>query len=143
MVVSKMLKISISAFICVMSLIVLYSQMSQGTDTNSLDKERTVVTDTVESFWQFTESGKLAKATELTTDTFKEFTIKVKGADPDATWLKRRGFRHKQIAVNKKKSDDLYEVRVRVVDDRQREYWLFHDVVRTNSGDWKILTTSF
>lgn len=143
MVRNTTLKIAFSFNVCLMFVIVLYSQTYRDGQMRVASNDKTSIIRTVESFWKHSEAGELEKAAELTTNTYKGFTLTVKNAEPVAEWLNSSGLRHLKVAINRKKSDDMYVVRVRVIDKQQREFWLFHDVVRATDGAWKILSTSY
>lgn len=128
--------------VCLAVVLSLFSQKNDVVKNSRLSEDEAKILETVRSFWEFSEAGEFEKAHTLTTDQHRQFSVSVRHSEPAERWLNKAGIRHKKISINRKQNDEAYVVAVKVV-KRKREYYLFHDVVKTDSGDWRILSTSY
>jgi hypothetical protein len=98
----------------------------------------------VKNFWELSEKGDLEEAGKLRTDTSGGFTISVKGDS------KVKG--HEEIIYNSGWTlisieqidiiaDDRWEIAVKVRKKDDKNFYLFHTVVK-NGDKWKIFGTS-
>ena len=95
----------------------------------------------VKSFWEFTETGELEKANSLTTNTFKGIRVEVENQEPMEKWLYELNIKHILVEMHKKVDDENCVVRVKVKNG-ERKYYLFHDLVKNERGEWKIISIS-
>lgn len=95
----------------------------------------------VKLFWELTEKGDFKEAHSLTTNSFNGITVEVKNQEPVEEWLHRLKIKPIFVEMHKKINDVKCVVRVKVQRD-EKKYYLFHDLVKNEKGEWKIISTS-
>ena len=120
------------------TIIVLEAQ-STTKNGNSEDDE---IINVVKTYWKYVEAGNFKSAEALTTKELKGLAVEIDNQIPAERWLNSYKIEYIEATIHKKTRENTCVVAVKVKRDR-REFYLFHDVIKNEQGDWKILSTSY
>jgi hypothetical protein len=120
------------------TIIVLEAQ-STTKNGNSEDEE---IINVVTTYWKYVEAGNFKSAEALTTKELKGLAVEIDNQIPAERWLNSYKIEYIEATIHKKTSENTCVVAVKVTRDR-REFYLFHDLIKNEQGDWKILSTSY
>lgn len=116
--------------------------LSKGMFAQTETSEDNKILNVVESYWEYAETGKFAEASALTTDRYREIGVEAENQEPPEKWINNFNLKHITISIHKKSQGDKCVVAVKVK-GKDRVFYLFHDLVKNDEGDWKIISTSY
>jgi len=116
--------------------------LAQNHEALSKDPSRDEVTKVVNRYWKLAEGGDLSEAGDLTTDTRKGFTIvEDNSVGTYEKMIYSTNLKLIRVVEIRTVDESEKEVVVKVRNRFDREYSLFHKVVKGDSG-WKIFSTT-
>lgn len=134
-------KPSIILVVLIVSFCTIIGLVAQSTTKNESSEDDEII-NVVRAYWRFVEDGDFKNAEALTTKELNGLAVKIDNEIPAERWLNSYKIKYIEAAIHKKKSENMCVVAVKVVRDK-REFYLFHDLIKNEQGDWKIFSTSY